>query len=193
MVIRSISRRMTGFSLIEVMVTVLIIMFGILALAGLQGAAINSESDAHQRAQALLLLQDMNDRINANRKNAALYVTNPTAGVAAPRGTGFNGSAIMDCSALSGANLDLCEWHNALLGASEKRGSALGPAIGAMVDARGCVYQLSAAEPQQYVIAVAWKGLRRSAAPAVNCGAGLYDDESFRRVVTLTLTIAKLD
>jgi type IV pilus assembly protein PilV len=66
-------RRMAvaGFSLIEILVTVMILMFGILGLAGLQGAAINAESDAHQRAQALLLLQDMADRINANRKHAA--------------------------------------------------------------------------------------------------------------------------
>lgn len=182
--------RLAGFSLIEILVTVLIMMFGILGLAGLQGAAINSESDAHQRAQALLLLQDMSDRINANRKNAAAYVTNPTAGVAAPRGVGYNGSAEMDCSGMTGADLDLCEWHNGLLGISQKRGTT---AIGAMVGARGCVYQVSAAEPQEYVIAVAWKGLRQSAAPAVNCGSGAYGDEAFRRAATLTLTIAKLD
>ena len=185
-------RRMAvaGFSLIEILVTVMILMFGILGLAGLQGAAINAESDAHQRAQALLLLQDMADRINANRKNAAAYITNPAAGVATPRGAGYNGSAEMDCAALSGANLDLCEWHNGLLGVSQKRGAA---AIGAMISARGCVYQLSAAEPQEYLIAVAWKGMRKSAVPSVDCGSGNYGDEALRRVATLTLTIAKLD
>lgn len=182
--------RMGGFGLIEVLVTVLIMLVGLLGLAGLQGFAVSSEADAQQRAQALLLLQDMSDRINANRKNAALYVTNPGLGVGSPRGTGYNGSAPMDCAALSGAGLDLCEWHNALLGVSETRGTKT---VGAMVGARGCVYQLSAAAPQQYLIAVAWKGLRKSAVPTVDCGAGQYEDEAFRRVVTQTLTIAKLD
>ena len=180
------SYRNIGFALIEILVTVLIMMVGLLGLVGLQGSAINSESDAQQRAQALLLLQDMSDRINANRKNAALYIT----GSANPRGAGYNNSAIMDCSALSGAGLDLCEWHNALLGASETRGTK---SVGAMVGARGCVYQLNAAQPQQYLVAVAWKGLRKSAVPSVTCGAGLYDSEAFRRVATLTVTIGKLD
>ncbi len=183
-----------GFGLIEVLVTVLIILMGLLGLAGLQGYAISSETDAHQRAQALLLLQDMSDRINANRKNAASYVTNPSGGTATPRGTGYNNSQPLDCSALSGANLDLCEWHNALLGVSETRGTK---SVGAMVAARGCVYQLNAGDPTtgvpaQYMVSVAWKGMRKLGTPTVDCGTGQYDNETFRRTLTVTLDIAQL-
>lgn len=66
--------RNAGFSLIEVLVTILILMVGLLGLAGLQGRAVTSQMEAYQRSQALILMKDMADRINANRKNAASYV-----------------------------------------------------------------------------------------------------------------------
>jgi type IV pilus assembly protein PilV len=179
--------RNAGFSLIEVLVTILILMVGLLGLAGLQGRAVTSQMEAYQRSQALILLKDMGDRISANRHNAASYVTGTT-----PRGTGFNGSAVEDCSGLAGSNLDLCEWHNTLLGAAETQGGAN---VGAMIGARGCVYQIvvpASGVAGEYLVAVAWQGFNNTAAPAVDCGSGQYGDEAKRRVVTLPVAIADL-
>ena len=170
-----------GFSLIEVLVTILILMVGLLGLAGLQGRALTAQMEAYQRSQALILLKDMADRINANRKNASFYDAILGTGVAVCPTTG---NTIADS--------DLCEWHNALLGAAETQGGA---SVGAMIGARGCVYEitpLAAGVMGEYLIAIAWQGLNSTAVPAVDCGEGAYGNEAKRRVVTLPISIASL-
>src|SRR4030067_781531 len=124
-----------GFSLIEVLVTIVILMIGLLGLAGLQVRALTSQMESYQRSQALVLLKDMADRIEANRANASAYVTTT------PRGTGYG-----TCAASGvGSAGDLGEWHDALLGAAEVDSS--GNKGGAMVGARGCIYEIAAAIP----------------------------------------------
>jgi len=173
-----------GFSLIEVLVTIVILVIGLLGLAGLQTHALTSQMESYQRSQALELVQDMAARIKDNWINAANYVT------ATPLGTGYGA-----CTATgAGVAADQCEWSNELLGASETDSSAKN--VGAMIGARGCVYQLTAAAsgiPGQYLVAVAWQGLNPTTAPAVNCGQGSYgSNDALRRVITLPLTIAVL-
>ena len=65
--LRFVSRQ-GGTTMMEVLVSIVIVVIGLLGLAGLQSRASVSEMEAFQRAQALVLLQDMVDRINANRK-----------------------------------------------------------------------------------------------------------------------------
>lgn len=171
--------KLSGFSLIEVLVTLIILMTGLLGLAGLQGRALTSQMESYQRSQALILIKDMADRLNANREFSSNYATSSPLGVEAP-----------DCteSDTDTAVNDLCEWSNAL------KGSAETTTAGAMIGARGCVYELSAAVPKRYLIAIAWQGLTKSAIPAVDCGAGSFgDDEGFRRVMTLPITIGNLN
>jgi type IV pilus assembly protein PilV len=184
-------RKNTGFSLVEVLVTIIILMIGLLGLAGLQGRAMTAQMESYQRSQALILVRDMADRINANRVNAVNYITT----TATQRGTGFNGSAVLDCAGLAGSALDLCEWHNALLGAAEKQSAAN---VGAMIGARGCVYQLvpSAGVAAEYIVAVAWQGFNNTVALTgivADCGSGQYGDDANRRVVTLPISMANLD
>ena len=173
-----------GTSMIEVLVAIVIVVVGLLGLAGLQSRATLAEMESFQRAQALVLLQDMADRIHANRRNTAAYVT----GAGAPLGTGL---AVADCAALAGALRDRCEWSNALLGAAENQG---GTSVGAMIGARGCVEVLSANMPRRYLVSVVWQGLNPTAATAATtCGAGQYGaNELSRRVVTTTVTIGCL-
>ena len=173
-----------GFSLIEVLVTIVILVIGLLGLAGLQFHALTSQMESYQRSQALVLLQDMSARINDNRINAASYVTSTPLGA---------GNSI--CTATgAGVAGDQCAWNNELLGAAETDSSA--NKVGAMIGARGCVYQIIAAAsgiPGQYLVAVAWQGLNPTAPPAVNCGKGSYgSSDALRRAVTLPLTIAIL-
>jgi type IV pilus assembly protein PilV len=172
----AVLRPARGFSLIEVLVTILILMVGLLGLAGLQSRALTSQMEAYQRSQALILLKDMADRINANRSDAASYVATLGTGAACP------------AAGLTVASVDLNEWCEALLGAAEVQGGAN---IGAMIGARGCIYQTVA--PAEYLVAVAWQGFNSTAIPAIDCGEDQYGDETKRRVVALPLTIADLD
>jgi type IV pilus assembly protein PilV len=181
--------RNKGFSLVEVLVTIVILLIGLLGLAGLQGRALNAQMESYQRSQALILLKDMVDRIDANRANAAAYVT---TGLATPY-LGTGNAADANCSAKATWQLrDSCEWNNALLGAAETLG---GNKVGAMIGARGCVYQIvapAAGVPAEYLVAVAWQGLNSTAAPAILCGQGLYSGEALRRVVALPISLADL-
>ncbi len=173
--------RQSGTSMVEVLVSIVIVVLGLLGLAGLQSHAALAQAEAFQRAQAIVLLQDMTDRINASRNNAPSFVTTSELGT---------GVALEDCSLKTGTPRDKCEWSNSLLGAAESAG---GVKVGAMANARGCITQTVAAKPQEYEIAVVWQGVTPSKAPATTCGQNLYGtDERFRRALVTTVRIACL-
>jgi len=55
-----------GFTLIEVLVSVVILGIGILGIINLQSRALMDNQDAYLRTQAIFLAYDMSDRIRAN-------------------------------------------------------------------------------------------------------------------------------
>ena len=172
--------RQRGTSMIEVLVSIVIVVLGLLGLAGLQTHASLAEAESFQRAQAILLLQDMVDRINANRLNAASYVT------AVPLGTGDTPTG---CGAMTGAARDKCEWSSSLLGSSESVGASK---VGAMIDARGCVQNIDPNMPRKYLVSVVWQGVTATKAPGTLCGSGLYGDDKTRRALTAVVTVGCL-
>ena len=54
-----------GATMIEVLITIVILAFGLLGLVGLQAKVQLAEVESYQRAQAVVLLNDMADRLNA--------------------------------------------------------------------------------------------------------------------------------
>ena len=171
----------SGFLMLEVMIAVVILALGLLGLAGLQARAHKAETESYQRVQALALLRDMADRINANRANAASYLT-PTS---APLGT----AATKDCTnPTTTADIDLCAWSEALLGAAETQGTAK---VGAMLGARGCITSIGT---NIYLIEVVWQGLDETSAPvtSLQCGSGDYGVETLRRDVSTVVQIGVL-
>jgi len=170
-----------GVTMIEVLITIFISSFALLAIASLQSRMHVSEMEAYQRAQATVLMTYITDRINANRKNAMSYVT------ATPLGSA---NGIQACAGLTGANLDLCEWNNLLAGA----GSTLGAErVGAMIGARGCVVNTEPAMPRKFTIAVVWQGLTPTVAPgSTACGLGAYTDDRTRRALVAPIVVGCL-
>ena len=185
-------RKNTGFSLIEVLVTIVILLIGLLGLAGLQGRALTSQMESYQRSQALVLLKDMADRIDANRKNAGSYVTTGLA-------PAYLGTGATCAAGPSIAAQDLCAWHNTLQGAAETQGAS---SVGAMIGARGCVYQNAAPASgvaTTYSIVVAWQGMNNTSKPDVTfaysagkCGLNQYTTEALHRTITLPVAVADL-
>ena len=171
-----------GVTMIEVLITIVILTFGLLGVVGFQARMHLAQAESYHRAHAVLLMQDIVDRVNANRSNALTYVTG------APLGAG---NALQNCAGLTSAALDLCEWNNALLGASES--TAAGQQAGGMIGARGCITNVVATMPREFVIAVTWQGLVPTVAPAsTTCGQGLYGDDQTRRALVTRVTIACL-
>jgi type IV pilus assembly protein PilV len=177
-----------GTSLIEVLVSVIIVAIGLLGLAGLQSRMQAAEMDSYERSQALVLLDDMASRIETNRTSAASYVTTASS----PVGAG------MTCPAVAAGStrqqIDTHAWCLALQGAAEDAG---GTKTGAMIGGRGCVESLP---NNEYLVTVAWQGLVPLSAPptGVACGSGLYNDadqctgDLCRRVVTTVVRIGNL-
>lgn len=178
------AKAMRGTSMIEVLVTIVILTIGLLGIAGLQSRLQVSEMEAYQRSQALILLQDMANRIAANRANAANYAT------ASPLGAG-------SCPLAAGTRqqIDSAQWCEALKGAAEKSGTSK---VGAMVGGRGCVEALP--DGRSYLVTVAWQGLTPISAPVPSCGKDLYDGSTgsacagdrCRRVITTVIRIGNL-
>lgn len=179
-----------GISMIEVLVTIVIIAFGLLGLAGLLSRLQVSEMESYQRAQALLLLEDMGGRMAANGSGADGYLV----AVDSPLGVGMSGGCPTDSSTL--ANADLREWCEALLGAAELRSTSK---VGALVGGRGCVERLGSGD---YLVTVTWQGMVPLTAPpaGVACGKNQYDgatgsacrDDLCRRAVTTVVRIPAL-
>ncbi len=64
------TRRVEGMTLVEVLVTLVIISVGLLGVAALQLTTVRNNTDAYVRAQAAVLASDMLDRMRANRNGA---------------------------------------------------------------------------------------------------------------------------
>lgn len=184
------SKRQSGTTMIEVLVTIVILLFGLLGLAGLQARLQVSEVESYQRAQALILLNDMASRISANRTNASSYVTTASS----PLGSG------MTCPVTTSTlqQRDSGEWCQLLQGAAETN-STSSTKVGALIGGRGCVESLSGTT-SEYLITVTWKGMDPIVAPpsGIACGKNAYDTGSSctgdkcRRYVSTIVRIATL-
>jgi len=201
-----ISTHVRGFSMIEVLVSLVIVVFGLLGLAGLQIRIQKAELESYQRAQALILLQDMVDRIHLHRATATCFrFTSDTTAGTPYLGVGSGGAP--SCSAgTANDNLrtteTMNEWNALLQGAAETKGGA---AAGAMSGARGCVSYDATTELLDptggiitdtgvYTVAISWAGTIDTFAPTINCGndTALYGAETRRRVVSTTFRLAYL-
>lgn len=89
-----------GFSLIEVLVALTLLSIGLLGLAGLQLASLQNNVNALMRSQATLGADGILERVRANKKHAAEYVTRFEDGADAYQGDDTDGSlAVADLAA----------------------------------------------------------------------------------------------
>ncbi|MGD2007553.1 MAG: type IV pilus modification protein PilV [Cellvibrionales bacterium] len=161
----------TGFTLIEVLVTLLIIAIGLLGLGALQVNTMNDQFEANQRAYATSLVDDMASRIRANNTDAVA-------------GAYFGTTEVTDCRAVANTTVvrDLCLW-NALL-AGDHAQTAGGESVGSALDAVGCIEAgPTGSDGNSIRVTVAWQGVKASVPPAASCGANTFGDETFRRAV----------
>ncbi len=196
--------------MIEVLVTLVILLVGLLGLAGVMISSQRAELESYQRVQGLIILQDIVGRINANRNVAACYAFTTNAAAGTPfvgaTGTGILSTIPPACTAGTTAQQtrfqnDITAWNTLLSGAAETAG---GMSTGAMIGARGCISYDAATELVAnngstlpgtgiYTITVAWQGLGDTAAnTTLLCAQGLYGSETRRRVVSLTMRVGSI-
>jgi type IV pilus assembly protein PilV len=174
-----VNRAARGFTLIEILIALIVLAFGMLALARVIGRSAQAEMEAYERSVAMTLAAEMADRITNNPKKAASYVA-----TYAPSGPAEDCAALPDPSDIVAH--DQCEWRNRLRGIdtlSDAKG------IGAPIAAQGCVINPA---PNVYVVAVAWQGVLPTAGADSPCGADAMGDERLRRVYSTVFQIATL-
>ena len=180
--------RQSGVSLIEVLVTLVIIAIALLGSATLQVISKRSNYEAIQRTTASNLAYDLLERIRANPSGLDNYIPD------ADLGSGSLGDVPnVDCGA-DGANcvaadlaeFDLWHWERQLDGNAE---IDAGTATGGLLDAQACISGPLAGGAGMYTVAIAWRGMSEHTNPGIDaCGEGLDlygTDEEFRHVIVM--------
>lgn len=206
-----------GFTLIEVLVTLVILLFGLLGIAGLMAKGQRAAYEAFQRQQALALAADMAERILGNRQQAANYAAAAT--LLTPIGSNYGlyygdllknnitNCATAVCTSLELQRYDVAMWEGQLLGYTENL-AAGGARVGGILNANGCIVQLASTVAQcpaapapvgnvftrTLRISVAWQGNDDTGDPSTNnlnmtCGTGLYRSTTSRRLVTTDVNV----
>ncbi len=106
---RRLPTKQAGFTLIEVLVSSLILSIGLLGVAGLQALSLKNNQSAYMRSQATAFAYDLADRMRSNvaGANAGFYApANAAARATCTTTTG--------CSSQQMAQNDVSEWLGAL-------------------------------------------------------------------------------
>lgn len=102
----NVMKKNTGFTLIEILIAMVIMAFGLLGLAGLQASGLRQNQSAHLRSQANTLAYDFADRVRTNSTQCAIYVAN-SAGNGAQTASCLTTAG---CSPAQMANHDISAW-----------------------------------------------------------------------------------
>jgi type IV pilus assembly protein PilV len=73
-------RRADGFSLIEVLVSIVILSFGLLGMVGMQAASLQSNRDARLQSTAVVMARELAETIRGNRVEGVKQISNPYLG-----------------------------------------------------------------------------------------------------------------
>ncbi len=126
--------------MIEVLVTLLIISLALLGTAGLQAYSMRLNQGSQFRTQAVFLVSDLAERMEANRQ-AAIAGTYATPASGVPTAIN-NGCTVGVCSAVELAAYDLSQWQNAV--------------STTLPQSEWTVTQTTAGNPSTYTIRISW-------------------------------------
>ena len=186
-----------GFTLIEVPVTAVVLAIGLHGLGLLQTTSLNNQLEAYHRAQAMMMLEEMSNRLRVNNV-AALdgdYADGTNYGLRDHDDFGLD--ADENCSDIVGdaPQRDLCDWNTALSGAGVKLGEVN---LGSVNGAVGCIENIAGSGDGEVIVrlTIAWQGMGATRAPdeSVTCGEDAFgNDDDLRRVAILDTVIADLN
>lgn len=180
-------KRCLGFSLIEVLVTMLIMAIGMLGAAALQLQSKRVGYDATQRAVASNLAQDIVERMRTNNAAVASYQIADLGGGSLAQPGATCSTSTSPCSSGQMALLDLWEFEQALDGASASRTDSSGrTTIDGLSNPTACITHAAGV----VTVSIAWRGAVATSNPdRSNCGIGqgkYGDNDENRQLFTLT-------
>jgi type IV pilus assembly protein PilV len=117
-------RRVRGFTMLEVLISIVVIAFGMLGVAGLQAFALKNSQGASLRSIATVLSTDLIDRMKANAKgvDAGNYANGATPGAAIKIDSCVTAAGCLNPADM--ASHDLFEWQ-ALIASSLPNGQGI--------------------------------------------------------------------
>lgn len=153
-----------GLSLIEVLVTLLTVSLALLGTVGLQAFSLRLNQGAQFRIQAVLMVADLVERLEANKAGAA-------SGFYLQPGDASKNCVAQSCSQADLAAYDLAQWRSAV--------------FAVLPYATTQVTRAEAGGPGAYTIRIAWVDRRNNGSDAAAVGTGQ------RMVYTATRTISE--
>ena len=186
------NRRQQGFSLLELLVSLLVFSIGLLGIAGLQIVSKQSSYESQQRTIASLVAYGILEDMRTNGSGITSFVAAPDlgGGKLGQQPAANCRDASVPCSPAQKAAYDLWYWESTVDGAQEagvegNAGGVLMPTI--------CIDGPGGGVAGMYTVSVAWRGAVETSNPDLSqCGAGTGqygDGDAFRRVLTVATFI----
>jgi len=131
-------RKSSGFSLLEVLIAVSILAVAMLGIAAMQLMSLKDNRDAYFRSQAVLLTQDMAERMRSNDTQLSAYVGIDTS-------NSYSQTSCSPCTPAQIVNMDKFEWSQKIKTTTNT--------TGLIPTGKGTVTQAAGI----YTIAVSWQ------------------------------------
>ncbi|HBH36681.1 MAG TPA: type IV pilus modification protein PilV [Gammaproteobacteria bacterium] len=117
--------RYSGSSLLEVLVTMVILSIGLLGYGGMQVSSMRSTETGRMRSEVIALASDISDRLKANQQQAKAGAYNGSlSGSSSPPDCSSNA-----CTAQQMSKQDLSNWHQRLSTLADGKGDITKTAI----------------------------------------------------------------
>jgi type IV pilus modification protein PilV len=145
--------RQSGLSIVEALVALVVLSFAMLGIAGMSLESLRANRTAQTRTLAVQLVNDLADRIRANRSGRASYVVARGAVPPAPA----KDCAVNDCTPKEVAAYDLNQWYLAVRrGLPTSVGAKPGDRVPPEVQV-SYVAGTTSNDPDRYIVLTAWK------------------------------------
>jgi type IV pilus assembly protein PilV len=188
----NINNKQTGFSLIELLVSIVIFSVGLLGIAGLQMVSKKANYEGLQRTIASQVAYGMLEDMRANGSGISIYAAAPDLGGGKLSGLPVSNCRNVNtpCSPAQKAGHDLWYWERVLdgaqvIGVEGQAGGILTPTL--------CINGPAGGVAGVYLVSVAWYGstsLMNPDTDACGSGTGRYgDNDANRRVLQVATFI----
>jgi type IV pilus assembly protein PilV len=180
------AKRQRGFSLIELLVSIVVFSVGLLAVAGLQTVSKSANFESLQRTTAAHIANGLLEDMRTNGNGIDVYLASPDLGdnVIAAEPVPNCGAMGSTCNAVQKAVHDLWFWEEVLDGEMEIGAEG---ATGGLILPTICIDGPIGGGAGIYTVTVAWRGgvsLVDSGLITCGDGSGKYGaGNAFRRIV----------
>jgi type IV pilus assembly protein PilV len=177
------SGKSKGFSLIEVMVSLVILVVGLIGIFNLHIVAKRGSFESFQQTQASYYANDMINRMKLNSSQIASYGASSGIGTTysgTPSVPGTACTGVATCSPAQMTAWDLYEWRAAFIGQAEVLNSQN---VGGLDTPTACIL----VNGNDVTIVMSWKGIRSTSDSKAFAGCGDASDR--RRVYSIQTVI----